>query len=187
MSCKLSLLLATAMLGGASAGQCFPNAEPGKPCLFECPGDTIHRFDLTPLNQSTTKPYLEATDDSGKSYYFGSCGVVNGVECTGVDVPMSAPVAIQAWSGAPPKIDGTCANLGVINPFNCSIQPPKHSAPASGMLCKYTGGSEMRTVNIVYDCASAPSPPKAEQTSDKNYLITVSGPSMCGHPHVDAY
>ena len=159
---------------------CKPGAE-GNPCLFQCSGSTIppYRLDLSSLNQSARSGYVQTTDASGNYlYFFGACGTVHGVTCEGVPPPAGPTAAIQSWSGVPPTIQGTCALLGTTNTANCSLVTATRGGRGPGMRCRYTGGSEGRSVDIHYDCQSSTGM-WAEETAPNKYVITVSGPTMC--------
>ena len=113
-----------------------------------------------------------------KRYFFGACGAVHGVTCDGFPGPEAA---IQAWGGCPPRFDGTCALLGTTKTANCTLVPATRTGP--GMRCRYTGGSEGRSVDVHYNCSStAGIHTRAEERPHNEYVITVSGPGMCGHP-----
>ena len=175
----LGLLAASAAWSGVDGqgAQCAPGAD-GNPCIFECPGTTIHRVDLRALKQSAPTRYVDTTDESGKRYFFGACGAVHGVTCEGVPPPAGPTAAIQSWGGDPPAIQGTCAFLGMTASANCTLVPATRTGLGAGMRCRYTGGSEGRSVDIHYDCTSTTGS-RAEETASNKYVITVSGPNVC--------
>jgi len=163
------------------AGALLPDGTTPDPCLFQCAGETLHRFHLEPVAASATSGYVRVTGDQGKSYYFGACGPVTGVTCVGTTV-VGPPAAIQAWGGSPPKIDSdSCAILGSTDNRNCSLsQSVAGSGLGPGMMCNYTGGTGGRSFAVHYKCNNGPMSLAATQTGTSTYLITVSGEEVCG-------
>ena len=167
-------------------GNCAPYAA--DPCNFQCgvPGD-FHRFEMSSLTQQAgAAGYLHAVGDQGHSYYFGACNAVQGVRC-GSSTGGELASAIQAWGGNPPNIpSGSCAVLGMASPRNCSITPVG-AGGSHGMLCKYIGGSEQRTVSVEYICdPTVPLPHlRASQPGTALvYSIQITGADMCGAVYI---
>jgi len=181
----MRLLLVVALAwsaAGGKHGKCLP-LDPKKPCLVECPGTPIIRFNLKPL-QST--PWLTATDGSGHNYFFDACTELTEVTCgsaTGKTV-----AAIQSWQGKPPHFEsGSCAMLGCYATQNCTVEDgPLGSGVPPSMVCKYTGGDEGRSVTTRFECAPhLPTPTfsasqDSSQSDGTSYTITVRGANSCG-------
>ena len=157
----------------------------GDVCKFYCSSPHLI-FDLSVLQeqaQGSTKPgdpgYLKCVGTDNDAYFFGACGALSGMVCTGA-TGSGVPTAIQAWAtpsgGAIPS--GSCAILGALAPRNCTVTKPGNS-----MLCKYQGGSDQRHVDVTYVCdPDVPVPHlTAKQLGETfAYMITITGKHMCG-------
>lgn len=159
---------------------CAPLATANGGCVYQCVGEPIYRFDLRSFNSSYPMGYASAQDTTGKSYYFGPCGAVQGVTCASSTSP-GTPVAVQAWAGQPPTPDG-CATLGVTTkPPNCTMQMDMNQR---SMVCGYRGGDDGRSVTVVYKCRPGqPTQLTADQGDPsplgETYTISVSGQAAC--------
>lgn len=142
-------------------------------CKLSCDGDV---FDLSKfgglLAEGTT--FYHKQDSEQHDYYFGPCGVITGVTCTGTSA--QSPVAVQTWGDpAPPPPDfpsDSCAGLGDLSSAICQSN-------VSSVACLFAGGDDGRAVSFQYQCAKTFTPPTASQDGEGTYLISFAGPSVC--------
>ena len=159
-----------------------------KPCLWECGGSPILRYDFS-LLQPTTMPYIQKQDSGGHNYFFDACTPMTQVSCGGACAPGATQghchaAAVQSWGGMPPSIAASdCAWLGDYGTRNCTVQPaPLGSGQPPSMVCNYIQGQDGRSVMFKYECASdLPTPTyEVEQTTSNSYTIRLRGQGACG-------
>ena len=178
------LLLIASSLGAAAPRECAVLDAKKAPCLLECPGNPILRFDLKELQGA--RPYLTATDDQSHAYYFDACTPLLRVTCGGA--PPAGVAAVQTWGGNPPKFDGdSCAVLGSFGTRSCAVasaEPGDSSGAGPSLLCNYTGGQGQRSVGMLYECSpNLPTPTysASQYGTSTAYEVKLRGQAACGY------
>lgn len=175
------LLLASVLSPSAAAPRSCAILKKANPCLLECPGSPILRFDLASFQKAA--PYISTQDSDSHTYFVDACTPLTQVTCgatTGTPV-----AAIQAWGGTPPHIDSSqCAVLGLYRTRNCTVADPLPGSAASApsLLCQYIGGEDQRSVGVRYECSPGLRTPtySAEQFGSNHYEIRLRGEAACG-------
>ena len=184
----MPLMLVTA-LGMAVAQDRAPCAplDSSNPCLLECPGSPIYRFDLSSFMSPKNGPQWITISN----YYVLPCmQPLRAVTCMSA---MSTSAAVQYWGpGSAADQHGhftnDCAKLGAFPPDynNCTLmdtpgggQPSLRCGFINGDPVSSTAdGSAMRSVDIIYNCGKTANPAAVDQTP--HYQISFQGKGACG-------
>ena len=140
-------------------------------CLYLCSDGSS--WDLSAFAvRKASAGYFTAQDNNGYTYYTSVCASLT-LNCRDVQ----APSVIQTPTGTTPT--------GGLFPYyychSAGLWSNQVCTSAAGQLtCRYSGGEESRTSQVVYSCGtSMPGTYVATENPTDNYVISASAPDTC--------
>jgi hypothetical protein len=138
-------------------------------CLYLCSDGSS--WDLSAFAvRKASAGYFIAQDNNGYTYYTSVCASLT-LNCKDVEAPSVIQASEDPTGGLFPYY--YCHSAGLWSDQVCS-------SAAGQLTCRYSGGEESRTSQVVYSCGtSMPGTYVATENPTDNYVISASAPDTC--------